>query len=315
MATMKAARIHEWGGPDKIRIDDDVPVPEPKANEVLVQVKSASVNPVDLVAIGGHMGNAISLPYIPGWDIAGDVVAAGSEVQGIKVGDAVYGNPTGGAFAQYVATPAMPNNVLALKPAGLDYDHAAALPVISATAWQALFEVGGLDRGKKVLIHAAAGGVGHWAVQLAKWKNAYVVATASGENESFVRELGADEFIDYQKTRFEDVVKDADLVLVTVAGDTLERSYTTVKPGGILVSIVGKPDEEKAKAKGIRAASAAGRNSNRAQLDRIARQIDAGFLKPQITSSYPLEQLPQALEIIASHHARGKIVITIPEPK
>jgi NADPH:quinone reductase-like Zn-dependent oxidoreductase len=308
ITTMRAARIHAWGSPEVVQIED-APVPEPKQDEVLIQVRAASVNPVDWAVVQGYMKSFYSLPVTPGSDAAGDVVAVGSGVTHVSVGDAVYASTGGGSFAQF-ATVA--GKDVARKPASLDYVAAAAVPIVAQTAWQALFAVGQLEAGQKVLIHAAAGGVGHIAVQLAKWRGAYVIGTASAENESFIRGLGADEFINYHTTRFEDVVQDADVVLVSVSGDTLDRSYSAVKRGGIVVTITGQPSEEKAKARGARTARAMRRNSNRAELDEITRLIDAGAVKPTVSAVYSLERIREALDAIATHHTRGKIVVTIP---
>lgn len=311
VTTMKAARIHAWGGPEVVQIED-TPVPEPKQDEVLIRVRAASVNPVDWATVQGYMKSFVSLPFTLGSDAAGDVVRVGSGVTHVSDGDAVYASTGGGSFAEFVTVAG--KNV-ARKPTSLDYVAAAAVPVVAQTAWQALFAVGQLTAGQKVLIHAAAGGVGHVAVQLAKWKGAYVIGTASAKNEEFVRGLGADEFIDYQTTRFEDVVQDADLVLVTVGGDTLDRSYAAVKPGGMVVTITGQPSEDKAKARGARTARAAGRNSNRAELEEITRLIDAGVVRPTVSAVYPLDRIREVLDAIATHHTRGKIVVTIPQER
>jgi len=308
MASMKAARVHAWGGSEVVQIED-IPVPEPKQDEILIRVRAASVNPVDWVTVQGYLKSFMSLPVALGSDAAGEVVTVGKSVTDISVGDAVYAPTGGGSFAQYVAVAG--KNV-SRKPTSLDYTAAAAVPVVAQTAWQALFAAGQLRAEQKVLIHAAAGGVGHIAVQLAKWKGAYVIGTASAENADFVRGLGADQVIDYHSTRFEDVVQDADVILVTVSGDTLDRSYDAAKPGGIVVSVVGPPSEEKARARGVRTARAAGRNSNRTELDEITRLIDAGVVKPTVSAVYPLEQIREALDAIATHHTRGKIVVTVP---
>ena len=179
------------------------------------------------------------LPLIPGWDVSGVVEAVAPDVTAFKVGDAVYGMldfMRNGAYAEYVAARPMH---LALKPSSIDHIRAGAVPLASLTAWQSLFEVAGLKSGQTVLIHAAAGGVGHFAVQLAKWKGAKVIGTASAGNEGFLRELGADEVIDYRISRFEEAVHDVDVVLDTIGGDTQERSWQVLKKGGILVATLG----------------------------------------------------------------------------
>jgi NADPH:quinone reductase-like Zn-dependent oxidoreductase len=199
---MKAARIHTWGGTQSIQIED-VPTPEPKPGEVLIKVQAAGLNPIDVGVAHGAAQKLFSLPVTLGFDVAGEVVALGADVTNLRIGDAVYTRRTSGGFAQFATAPAAS---VAVKPQALDYVNSAAIPTVGHFVWQALFTVGQLTAGQKVLIHRAAGGTGHIAVQLAKWKGAYVVGTASAANQDFVRGLGADQVIDYQTTRFEEVV-------------------------------------------------------------------------------------------------------------
>src|SRR6185369_6723311 len=205
MATMKAVRIHSYGGPE-VLVYEDAPRPEAAAGEVLIRVHAAGVNPLDWKVRAGYVQEWLQhqFPLIPGWDVAGIVEAVGRGVEQFRPGDAVYGLldiSKNGAYAEYVAAPA---RSLARKPATVDHVKAAAVPIAALTAWQALFDVARLAAGQTVLVHAAAGGVGHFAVQLAKWQGARVVGTASAANASFVKELGAAQVIDYQSTRFEE---------------------------------------------------------------------------------------------------------------
>ncbi len=304
--TMRAARVHEWGETNNVFVDD-VPLPEAKPGQILIRVRASSINPVDWKAQLGYMRQWLQLPLILGWEAAGDVAALGEGVTGFAVGDAVYAKPGPGSFAQYVAVS---TETVAPKPKSLDYQGAATLPVAALTAWQALFDYGGLQAGQKVLIQGAAGGVGHFSVQLAKWKGAYVVGTGSAENEAFVRGLGADEYVNYRTTHFEDVVKDADVVFDTVGGETLDRSYAAAKQGGIVVTVAGQPNTEKAAARGVRAMgfSATGK---RAELDALTALVDAGRVKPTISAVYTLDQTAEALAKNREGHTRGKIVLEI----
>lgn len=302
---MKAAQIHQWGSLARIV---DAPIPQPKPDQVMVKVHAAGINPIDYAVLGGYL-RYFPLPFTFGFDAAGDVAAIGANVDHVHIGDAVYAElPPGGGFAEYVLIPA---DRVALKPQSLDFVHAGATPAAAQTAWQALFTVGGLEAGQKVLIHAAAGGVGHMAVQLAKWKGAYVIGTASAANETFVRDLGADEFIDYKTTRFEDVVRDADMVVVNVRNDTQQRSFSAVKPGGIVVSVVGEGGR-RIDSRGVRSASVLVEYSKRDELEAITRLIDAGHVKPHVSARYPLSNFEEAVREVGKGHTRGKAVITIP---
>ncbi len=305
--TMKAARIHEWGGD---LILDEIPVPVPKDDQILIRVRASSINPVDWKAQAGYMQQYLSLPLTLGWEAAGDVVALGAAAaaSGLKIGDAVYAKSNSNGFAEFVAVPAIN---AAPKPASLDYGQAATLPVAALTAWQGLFDHAGLQAGQKVLIHGAAGGVGHFGVQLAKWRGAYVIGTGSAGNEAFIRQVGADQFIDYRTTRFEDVVQDADVVFDTVGGETLERSYAAARSGGIVVTVAGRPSPEAAQARGVRAAGV-GATATREQLDVLTAAVEAGQVKPTVSAVYPLAQAGEALAKNKEGHTRGKMVITVP---
>ncbi|HWP34170.1 MAG TPA: NADP-dependent oxidoreductase [Thermodesulfobacteriota bacterium] len=317
METMKAVRIHEYGGPEVLRYED-APRPEPGDGDVLVRVHAAGVNPVDWKVREGYLRKAVPhrLPLVLGWDLSGTVERLGPGASGFAPGEAVYARPDlarDGAYAEFIAVRAAE---LAPKPASLDHVQAAAVPLAALTAWQALFDAPapytsiGLSPGQTILIHGAAGGVGHFAVQLARWRGARVIATASGKNERFVRELGADEFVDYTRQRFEEVVREVDAVLDTVGGQTQARSWRVIKKGGVLASIVGRPSEAEAEAHGVRAAYVFVQPSS-AQLREIARLIDEGRLRPTVSEILPLAQARRAQELSQAGHVRGKIVLRV----
>lgn len=311
MTTMKAVAMHAYGGPEVLKYEDAAR-PDPATGEVLVRVHAAAVNPVDWKVRAGHLRGFLnySLPLIPGWDLSGVVEATGAGVTDWKQDDAVYARPDlrrNGAYAEYVAVRA---SELGHKPRSIDHVQASAIPLACLTAWQALFDAGGLKAGQRVLIHAAAGGVGTFAVQLAKWKGAHVVGTASERNHAFLRELGADEVIDYTKTNFEEVVCDVDVVLDTLAGQTRDRSWNVLKKDGILVSILGQPSPDDAAQRGVRAAGVFV-EPNQAQLGEIAKLVDSGKLRPIIETVLPLAQAARAHEMNQTLHTRGKIVLQV----
>jgi len=306
---MKAVRIHAYGGADKLAYED-APVPAAGPGQVLVRVRAAGVNPFDHKLASGAFAKFIpmQMPYIPGADFSGVVEKLGADVRGLKVGDAVYGNcqPIG-AYAQYVAAPA---GTVAARPAALGDAEAASIPTGAQTAWQAIFDLGKLERGQTILIHAAAGGVGSFAVQLARWKGAKVIGTASGKNVDYVRSLGADEVIDYKTTRFESVAKDVDVVLDLLGGETQARSFGVVKPGGKLISSVQPPSQELAKVRGIDAQMVQMWASTQ-NLTEVAKLIDAGTLKVPPVQQFPLERAAEAWQQILSGHVQGKIVLLV----
>lgn len=311
MATMQAVRFHSYGDPEVLRVEQ-VPRPHVGPDEVLIQVHSAGVNPLDWKVRAGHVREWLQhqLPLIPGWDVSGVVKAVGSGVTALKPGDAVFGMldfNLNGAYAQYVAAHV---RHLAPKPASLDYVQAAAVPLAALTAWQSLFEVAGLLPGHTVLIHAAAGGVGHFAVQFAKWKGARVIGTASAANADFLRQLGADAVIDYRTTRFETVVSDVDVVLDLMAGDTQERSWQVLKSGGILVATLGIASPDAASQRGVRGEGVRV-HPDHGQLSQIATLIDAGDVKPTVTTILPLAAAARAHEMSQAGHVRGKIVLQV----
>ncbi|GAA1675380.1 NADP-dependent oxidoreductase [Streptomyces yatensis] len=335
--TMKAIRLHEFGGPQVLR-HEEAPVPEPGPGEVLVRVHAVGVNPPDWYAREGmpnvpaELKPPMDLPLIPGTDVSGVVEAVAADVadgDGFAAGDEVFGLlrfPTAlqaGAYAEYVTAPA---SDFARKPAGVDHVHAAALAMSGLTAWQFLIELGhdhpspfqaaqhrpmALDGEKTVLVNGAAGGVGHLALQLAKWKGARVIAVASGGHEAFLRELGADEFIDYTKERPEDVARDVDLVLDTVGGPDSRRFLQTVKRGGSLYPVYfGEFDDEENAKLGVTVTAAQVR-SHGAQLAELGRLLADGTIRVAIDSTFPLADARAAHERAAQGHLRGKIVLTV----
>lgn len=301
-AVMKAARIHSFGGPDAVRFEE-IPRPEPKPSEVLIRVHAAGVNPADYKLREGRMGQ-LPLPATLGMDFSGTVAALGKGVTRWRIGDAVFGTALG-SFAEYRTAA---QDALAAKPEGLDHIHAAALPVAGLTAWKCLFEAAGLQAGQKALIHGGSGGVGGFAVQLAKLKGAYVAATASTAHQDYLRELGADLAIDYSKTRFEDLVRDADVVLDTQGGDVQVRSFRALKRGGVLVSIVQPPNPEQAAEYGIRAELVVNRMNPEA-LAEIGGLAAAGKLRVEIEEVLPLAEVRAAMDKVQDGHRRGKIVL------
>ena len=313
MTTMKAVRIHAYGGPELLH-HEEVPRPWLKPDDLLIQVAAAAVNPVDWKIREGYLQGFLNhqLPLILGWDVAGTVIEVGPEVTGFKVGDEVYARPDierNGSYAEFIAVKA---NEVALKPTTLDFVHAAAVPLAALTAWQSLVDAAQLQAGQTVLIHAAAGGVGHLAVQLAKARGARVIATASTVNIGLAADLGVDQFIDYTRTRFEQAAKEVDVVLDTIGGDIQERSWSVLKPGGILVSVISPPPEATAAAHNARGAFVFIQPSG-PQLTQIARLIDQGQMKPIIHTVLPLSEARQAQVISQGGHARGKIVLHVGE--
>jgi NADPH:quinone reductase-like Zn-dependent oxidoreductase len=311
METMKAVRIHSYGGPEVLKYEE-APRPKSAPGEVLIRVHAAGVNPVDWKIRQGYFKGRVdySLPLILGWDLSGVVEATGSGVAGLQEGDEVYSRPDiarDGAYAEHIVVR---ETEVALKPESIDHIHAAAIPLAALTAWQSLFDAAGLSAGQKVLIHAAAGGVGSFAVQLARWKGAHVIGTASKRNHELVRNLGAAEAIDYETTRFEDVVDEVDVVFDTIGGDTQKRSWQVLKKGGVLVSIVGPPSAEEAAAHGVRQAAVFVQPSA-VQLTELAKLVDSGKLKPIVETVLPLPEARHAHELSQAGHVRGKMVLKV----
>jgi NADPH:quinone reductase-like Zn-dependent oxidoreductase len=312
--TMKAVVAHEYGGPEVLKLED-VPVQEPKENEILVRVIASGVNPADPLILNGKFAKEFGthLPLILGYDVAGVVVKTGAKVTKLKVGDPVYAYLLwGGGWAQYCISNESESSI---KPKSLTFTDAAAVPLAALTAWQALIDIGKIQADQTVLIHGGSGGVGSFAIQIAKTRGARVIATASTPNQDLLKQLGADVAIDYTKQKFEEIARDVDFVLDPVGRDTLARSYGVVKKGGIVVTIVSRCDETELKKHEIRGASLSS-HPNSGELDEIAKLIEAGKIKPVVTQVLPLSDAAKADGQAETHHTRGKIVLKIAdEPK
>ncbi len=301
---MKALRFHEYGGPEVLKIED-IPVPEPGAGEVLVRVSGAGINPVDWKVREGMMKDRMPLqfPQIAQWEFSGTIEKLGDGVAGYEVGDEIYGIEHRGTCADYiVADP----KAFAKKPPTMDLPDSGGIPLAAMTAWQGLFDHGGLQAGQKVLIQAAAGGVGTFAVQFAKWAGAYVYATASANRLHTLQELGADRPIDYKGERFEEIAKEVDVVLEMVGGETAERSMACLKPGGILVSTVGHVPE----VEGKRGVSFMMQPSPE-QLTKIGDLITDLRVRPVIDAVVPLIRAVEAQKEVQAGHTLGKMVVDV----
>lgn len=334
---MLAARMHAYGGPEVLHLDE-VPKPTPGRRDLLIRVHAASVNPVDWKIRSGGQRNVIryELPWILGLDVSGVVEAVGSAVTGFAVGDAVWSSPAHtrpGTYAEYVC---IDERQVSKKPASLGHEEAAALPLVGLTAYQCLVEKGHLKAGERVLIHAGAGGVGSFGIQLAKHLGAHVITTASARNEAFVRELGADEVIDYTKTDFAEACAPVDLVLDSLGEEAFAKNLRVVRRGGRMSNItidVPRHIERYGTflslftlalamiklhlwpllVKGIRSRHVIKRCDG-SQLAEIARLVDEGAIRPVIDRVLPLSEVAEAHRHSASHHARGKIILRVFSP-
>jgi NADPH:quinone reductase-like Zn-dependent oxidoreductase len=313
---MKAIVIHEYGGPEVLKYEE-VPRPAPKEDQILVRVIAAGVNPVDGLIRSGMFGkdSKAAFPMILGGDIAGIVDKVGSKSTKFKAGDPVFAYVSlenSGGYAQYAVTT---EGETALKPKSLTYVEAAAVPIVALTAWQALIDTAKLTPEQTVLIHGGSGGVGTFAIQIAKAHGARVIATASTANQDLLKQLGADVSIDYTKQKFEDVAKDVDVVLDSIGKDTLARSHGVVKTGGFIVSLVARPDRDELNKRGIRGA-ALSVEPNSDELAEIGKLIDEGKIKVIVSRTFPLSEAIKAQEQVATGHTRGKIVLKVAdEPK
>lgn len=310
--TMRAISQDVLGGPEVLR-EVEVERPEPRANEVLIRVRAAGVNPTDWKhrAAGVFLGEP---PFVLGWDVSGVVEAVGFGVAAFGPGDEVFGMlpyPHGhGSHAEYVIAPV---RALTRKPAGIDHTQAGALPLVSLTAWQALVEHADLQPGQRVLVHAAAGGVGHVAVQIAKARGAYVIGTASAGKHAFLRGLGVDEVIDYRETDFTEAVKDVDVVLDTMGGDHALRSLRVLRPGGVVVSILPVGAEgfrEEAERLGVRAVTMLV-DADRADMEAIAGLVEQGKLRAAIAGTFPLAGVAEAHALGDTGRTTGKLVLVM----
>jgi NADPH:quinone reductase-like Zn-dependent oxidoreductase len=303
---MQAIQAHDYGGPE-VLVLERAPRPEPNADQVLIRLKAASVNPADWKYRSGAYKQFMPLqfPWTPGMEGSGVVEAVGGNVTTLKKGDEVYGIVTGG-YAEYALALA---NEVQPKPASLNFEEAAALPMGALTAWGAVIETARVEAGQRILVHGAAGGVGAYAVQLARWEGANITGTASADNLEFVRSLGAENVIDYNVTRFETAVKDMDVVIDTVGGDLPERSLQVIRPGGIFVTIAAMLPEDAGKAQNIRALSASRASAD--TLKQVSELIEAKQLKPVVGEVFLLSEVRQAHELSQTGHGRGRIILQI----
>lgn len=302
---MKAVKIEQYGDESVLQLVD-VPKPSPASDEVLIKVYAASVNPMDWkIRDGAGARFGLHLPIFLGGEIAGVVAQVGASVTALRVGDEVYGTVKAGGYADYALAKL---EEVVRKPANIDFAHAAAIPLAALTAWQALFDVGKLRAGQKVLITAAAGSVGSLAVQLAKAKGAIVTGMASGANEAFVRALGVDAFVDYTAQPFEELVTDMDVVFDVVGGDTFERAFQCVKKGGILVTAVAFPTPEQAASYEV-TATRVFCQPNRDELAEISQLVTVDKLQAHVAQVFPLAQVGAAQKLSKAGRTRGKIIL------
>src|SRR5881409_1031517 len=312
-ATMKAIVAHEYGGPEVLKYED-VPRPEPKADQILIRVIAAGVNPVDGMIRSGMFakdGNG-AFPMVLGGDIAGVVERVGNKITKFKAGDPVFAYvslDSGGGYAQYAVVP---ERDAAPKPKSLTYVEAGAVPIVALTAWQALIDTAKLNAGQTVLIHGGSGGVGSFAIQIAKARGAKVIATASTANQDLLKQLGADVSIDYTKQKFEDVAKDVDVVLDSIGKDTLARSYGVVQKGGFIVTLVARIYQAELDKHRIRGASL-GVEPTSNELAEIGKLIDEKKIRVIVSQTFPLSEAVKAQEQVATGHTRGKIVLKVAE--
>jgi NADPH:quinone reductase-like Zn-dependent oxidoreductase len=310
---MKAIVIHEYGRPEVLKYED-VPRPEPKQDQILVRVIAAGVNPVDDASRSEKYAKffGITLPFTPGYDIAGVVEKTGAKITKFKAGDPVFAYldlKNGGGYAEY----AVATEVEAVaKPKSISFTEAAGVPVVALTAWQALIDKAKLSAGQTVLIHGGSGGVGSFAIQIAKARGAKVIATASTRNQDLLKQLGADVAVDYTQQKFEDVAKDVDVVLDSVGKDTLARSYGVIKKGGVIVTLVARIDQAELDKRGIRGVSL-GVEPTSNELAEIGKLIDEKKIKVIVSQTFPLSEAKKAQEQIATGHTRGKIVLKVAE--
>jgi len=314
-AMMKAVVVSEYGGPEVLKYQD-APKPEPKDDEILVRVIAAAVNPVDTYVRQGMFGRHAldNGPAILGYDIAGVVEKTGANAKRFKKGDALYSYLSvmrGGGYAEFAIAK---ESETALKPKNISFDEAAAVPLAATTAWQALIDSAKIDKGQTVLIHGGSGGVGSFAIQIARARGAKVIATASTAHQSLLKQLGVDQAIDYTTTKFEDVVKDVDVVLNCVRADALGRSYAVVKKGGIIVSITDEPDQTECAKHGIRG-TRMGAHPDAKVLEELTKLIEAGKMKSIVSQTFPLVDASKAHQQIETHHTLGKIVLKVADEK
>jgi len=311
---MKAVRIHAYGDRSVLQFED-APKPEIKPDEALVRIVAAAVNPIDWKIRQGHLKTMVPyvFPLTLGWDFSGVIEALGSEVSGFAVGDGVFSRPDirrDGSYAEYIAVRAVE---IARKPKTISHVEAASIPLAGITAWETVVSIGNLAAGQKALIHAASGGVGSLAVQIAKLRGAHVVATTSSANIELVRSLGADQVIDYRNERFAEKAKDVDLVVDTIGGEVQASSWSVLRRGGILVSTVSVPSVERAAALGVRSAHIL-IGPDAAVLDQLAALLDSGKLRTLIGGEFALRDIAAAHALSESGRTVGKIVLYVGQP-
>lgn len=308
--TMKAVVAHEYGGPEKLKLEE-IPLPQPKENEVLVRVIASGVNPADPLILRGKYAKEFGthLPLILGYDMAGIVVKIGAKVTKLKVGDPVYAYLLwGGGWAEYCISN---EGESAIKPKSLSFVEASSVPLAALTAWQA-FEPAKLQSGQTVLIHGGSGGVGSFAIQIAKARGARVIATASAANQDLLKQLGADVALDYTKPDWPATVHDVDFALVPFRDETMLRTYDVMKKGGIIATLTSRADPAELEKHGIRGAPVAS-HPDANELAEITKLIDAGKIKPIVTQVLPMTDAAKADEQAETHHTRGKMVLKIAE--
>jgi len=305
---MKAVRIHEFGGPERVQLEE-VAIPKVTRGKALVRIRAAAVNPVDWM-VREHLYNpkgADRVPLTLGQDFAGVIekIGAGSKTS-LHEGDAVFGEVFG-SFAEYALVPLKD---LVKKPASLDFKIAAALPMPALTAWQAIIDTAGAKPGMRFLIHGASGGVGSFAAQFARWKGAEVAATASEPSFDYLRSIGVDPVIDYKRDRFEEKLHDVDVVLDPLGGETQARSWRVLKRTGTLITLIGEIDEDAARRAGVRAIDF-GMEYDVEDLEEIAGLVEGGIIKPHISKVLPLDQARQAMDLNQQGNSHGKIVLEV----
>ncbi|MCZ7356710.1 MAG: NADP-dependent oxidoreductase [Candidatus Methanoperedens sp.] len=309
---MKAAQIKKYGGSEVVEINKNAPKPTVSRGQLLVEVYAAGVNPVDWKIREGYMQQMMPLkfPATLGMDFSGVIVEVGEGISGFKKGDEVFGQASvlnGGSFAEYASADA---KATARKPKNFSHVEAAASPLTGVSAWQALVDHMGLSKGKKILIHGGAGGIGTIAIQLAKNLGAYVATTASAKDLQYVKELGADEAIDYKNQSFDNLIRNYDAVFDTVGGETYVKSFTVLKKGGIIVSMLEQPRSELMKRYGVNAI-AQFTQVNSERLSKLAELADKRVVKVHVDKTFPLEEAVEALEYLQNGHPRGKVVLKI----
>jgi NADPH:quinone reductase-like Zn-dependent oxidoreductase len=308
---MKAVRIHSYGNSDVLKIEN-IPVPQISDDEILIKIHATSINPVDWKVREGYLQSmkVHTLPLTLGWDVSGVVEKTGGNVKQFKIGDEVYSRPAlerDGSYAEYIAVNA---NDVAFKPKSITHAEAASLPLAGITAWEVLIKTAEIKAGQKVLIHAVSGGVGTLAMQIAKNKGCYVIGTTSTANIDFVKNLGADEIIDYKTSDFSAILKDVDVVFDTLGGDIQEKSWKVLKENGILISIVSPPNPESAKTHKARLGFVFIK-PDASVLAELATLIDNKSIKPVVGNIFTLDEIKKAHDLSQSGRARGKIAIKV----